>query len=330
MPNSTIAKIASLKSIMVVLTMLTSTAATSQKEEVKYTSQFNFGCTLNLNYSKGQQFAGVKLFGGFNVTGVYKSTWVFNYGPSIAIYTKSLGANTNPLVNDIQLDFANSFGVGVCGGSDLSYIKYFRTINNASYYNVGVQKSFVGLMSANFIVNNHHRNQTVGSISLSFPGVTINYANDGAFPFNYVPLADNFDRWWTGGLGIYFHNRQSYNTVEFNFDQFTGYEPLLYEMSSMLGINVPRYIPEDSSVNRKKERYGSYNSSSYNLKIYFTKGYAVDIGVLGCLVGRGGTPFGLQDIIHTLGGYALHPNTDPTKIYLGATFNNLSNVYFKK
>jgi hypothetical protein len=101
-------------------------------------------------------------------------------------------------------------------------------------------------------------------------------------------------------------------------------------MSSLLGINVPRYIPTDSTVAGRKRRNDSYNSSAYNLKIFFTKGYAVDMGVIGSLISKNGTPWGLQDIIHTLGGYALHPNTDITRFYLGATYNNLSDVHFKK
>ena len=108
------------------------------------------------------------------------------------------------------------------------------------------------ILASNFILNNHKRNQIVGSVSFSAPDFTINYYNDGAQPFDFLPLADNFDRWWTGGFGIYIHNHKNYNIAELSFDQFTGYSPLLYELSNLIGINLPDYNVEDSNLNIKE------------------------------------------------------------------------------
>jgi hypothetical protein len=66
----------------------------------QYNWQFNFGCDLHFIYGKGQTFPGLRLFAGFSAAGNYKNKLLLNYGPSIAVYTKGLGANLNPLVGD--------------------------------------------------------------------------------------------------------------------------------------------------------------------------------------------------------------------------------------
>ena len=152
------------------------------------------------------------------------------------------------------MTFTNNFVVDVA----------FKSINTAAFYNMSSNKSTAIFLGSNFILNNHKRNQVVGSFTASFPGVTINYYNDGAFPFDKLPFADNFDRWWTGGFGFYFHNRQSYNNAEFTFDQFTGYSPLLYELSNLIGINLPDYNMDSLSVaQRKKTLSPAFNKQGF-------------------------------------------------------------------
>ena len=63
----------------------------------QYNTQVNAGAHLNLTYGKGQRFPGLKIFAGFNVFATGKKHILFNYGPSLSIYTKSIGANLNPL-----------------------------------------------------------------------------------------------------------------------------------------------------------------------------------------------------------------------------------------
>ncbi|GGB23330.1 hypothetical protein [Puia dinghuensis] len=290
-----------------------------------YRVNVNIGCNLIFTYGPGQRYAGYKVFAGASLSGLYHHSFVLNYGPSLAVYTKSLGANLNPLVGDIQLDLINSFSIGSTWGGSLPYLKFFRTIGNASYYNFVSGERYAALATSSLVLNNHKRNQVVGAVTFSSPSVTINYYNDGAFPFTVLPVADNFDRYWTGGFGMYFHNKRNYNTVEFSFDQFTGYSPLLYELSGLLGINIPVYdLTRDSSANKRLPP--SYNTSAYNLKIYMDKGYAVDAGVIGSLRTTGGAVFGLQDIIHTLGHFPLHPNNDPNRFYIGGTYNQFNPI----
>ena len=301
-----------------------------------YTGNFNFGCNLTLNYSKGSTaFPGLKVFCGFAANGVYKGHFILNYGPSFCIYTKSIGANLNPLVSDVQMDLVNSFSFGA-GANDLPYYKLFRTIDNGSYYNVLLNKDYAFLLTSNFILNNHKRNQVVGSLSFSFPQFTVNYFNDGGAPFYRIPIADNLDRYWTGGFSVFVHNKSNfksaYNSVEASFDQFTGYSPLLFEACSMLGIYMPNYnLQYDENTHDPKS--ANYNTSMYDLKIFLIKGYGIDIGAMGALKDRSYRKkkefyFGLQDIIHVKGGFSLHPNNDNQHFFIGGVYNNLSNVSF--
>ncbi|MEO8763660.1 MAG: hypothetical protein ABI416_05205 [Ginsengibacter sp.] len=293
----------------------------------KYNGYFNFGCNLNFTYGPSQRFPALRLYAAFIANGIYKKNFTVNYGPSISIYTKGLGANLNPLTGDIQIDFTNSFSIGAAWGKELTYTKFFKTLNTGSFYNIAGNTKYGAYLTTNFILNNHRRNQIVGSVSFSAPDFTVNYYNDGAQPFDMLPLADNFDRWWTGGFGIYIHNHKNYNTAELSFDQFTGYSPLLYELSNLIGINLPDYNIEDSTARYKKDQVTpAFNTSNYNLKIFLGPGYAIDAGVTGSLRTKTGRVFGLQEIIHTMLRYPLHPNNDINRFYIGGTYNNMNNV----
>lgn len=292
-----------------------------------YNGYFNFGCNIFFTYGKAQTFPGLRLYAAFIANGIYKNNFTVNYGPSVALYTKTLGSNLNPLTGDIQIDFINSFSVGSAWGKELSYTKFFKTLNTASFYNIATRKKYGAYLSTNFILNNHKRNQVVGSVTFSSPDFSVNYYNDGAAPFNFLPLADNFDRWWTGGFGIYIHNHKNYNIAEFSFDQFTGYSPLLYELSNLIGINLPNYNIDDSmSLKNGSHVAPAFNTSAYNLKIFLAQGYAIDAGVLGSLRTKKGRVFGLQEIIHTMFHYPLHPNNDINRFYVGGTYNNMNDV----
>lgn len=292
-----------------------------------YNGYFNFGCNINFTYGPSQHFPGARVFAAFIANGVYKKSFTINYGPSVSVYTKSLGANLNPLVGDIQVDFTNSFTIGAAWGGNLSYTKFFKTFNTGSFYNLASSKKYGAYLTSNFVLNNHRRNQITGAVSLSTPHVSINYYNDGAPPFNLLPLADNFDRWWTGGFGIYVHNRKNFNAVELSFDQFTGYTPLMHELSNLIGINLPDYSVEDSVKNNKRGMLpAAFNTSAYNLKVFTMPGFAIDAGVLGSLRTKDGRVFGLQDIIHTMLRYPLHPNNDVNRFYIGGTYINMNHV----
>jgi hypothetical protein len=292
----------------------------------RYNCHLSFGANLYFYTGQGQKFPGWKAFAGASFSAVNKHHFLLNYGPSLALYSKSLGANLNPLTNDVQLDFANSFTAGGWWG-DPYYTKFLRTFGDAAFYNTVLDVRNAMMLSTVFVFNNHKRHQALGALTGSFGDFSINYYNDGGAPIEWIPLSDHFDRYWTGGLGMFFHNNDRFNTAEFLFDQFTGYEPMLYEMSALLGIRVPDYNRVDSGAAGSRIP-ANFNTSAYNLRIMPYRNFGIDIGVIGSLRTNGGAVFGLQDIIHTLGRYALHPNNDHNRFYLGGTYLNNPHVQF--
>lgn len=289
-----------------------------------YTAQFNAGAHINLTYGKGQKFPALRVFSGFSITGLHKKHLIVHYSPSLSIYTKTIGANLNPLVGDIQIDLTNTISAGYGWGGMIPYYKFLRTIHTGDYYNISLNLKNAALLSTNFILNNHKRNQIVGSITGSIGQVSFNYYNDGAFPFDLIPLADNFDRYWTGGGALFFHTKQGFNRTEVSFDQFTGYTPLLYEVSHILGINIPLYKNDDP--NSKKVQPKTFNTSAYQVKIFTDRNFALDAGVIGNLMDKKGNHYGVQDLIHIALKLPLHPNNDMNRYFFGATYNNRPDV----
>ena len=280
----------------------------------------NFGCNVFLHWSKAQKFPGLRVFGALSIVGTYRETFLLHYGPSLSIYTKTIGANLNPLVNDIQVDFTHSFSAGLGWGDRTSYLKRSRTTHSGDYYNLVIRKANAFLLSTNFLFNNHRRHQAIGSANLTIGPVTVNYNNDGV-PFGDMMLADGFDRYWTGGGAVMVHSDRSFNYVELSFDQFTGYQPLLYEMANIIGINIPQYSADSSQ--RRKQIPNNYNTSMYQLKIGLDLYASVDIGLLGSMYAARSRRFwGIQDMIHLRGRYPFHPNTDKTRVFFGGTYTN--------
>jgi hypothetical protein len=78
-----------------------------------YNGQFNFGCQVFLYtfFLRQITFPGLRAYTGFRA-GVVKGDFLLNYGSSVSVYTKTVGANLNPMVGDWQIDFTNSFSAG--------------------------------------------------------------------------------------------------------------------------------------------------------------------------------------------------------------------------
>lgn len=252
------------------------------------------------------------------ISGIYKKNLFTNYGLSISAYSKTLGANLNPLLSDVQFDLTNSVSVGGCWGGDLEYNKMMRTINNGTFYNVSSTAKNAAFITTQLILNSSKRNQFVGSVSGSFKNFSFNYHNDGGPVINWLSLGDEFDRWWTGGWGLFFHNSKGYNDVEVSFDQFTGYSPLLYEMSTLLGLKVP--------LIESKEKKQDFNTANYNVRIFPTPNLGIDFGVVGSLRGKYKV-WGFQEITHIGLNHALHSNYDSNRFYLGGAYNYRSNDF---
>lgn len=297
---------------------------------------------------RAQRFPGIHAFATFMVNGNYEKWLHTSYSATLTIYNKSLGNNLNPLVSDVQIDFVNTLTLGAGWSMNqnrrfvnfeqnrVPYMKYMRTINNGPGYNLKHDFEYALLISSNFLLNNHRRNQTNGNITVTTEKFTLSYYNDGAPPVSWFSLADGFDRYWTGGVMMFFHTHKNRNAVEFSFDQFTGYTPLLYELAAKLGMNVPEYATSDHSKEHNgadiplgikyQSRFSSasYNSSAYNLRVFLNDDIALDAGILGSMMwGKNGNErhFGLQDIIHINGRYSLHPNRDINRFFLGMFYN---------
>ncbi len=311
----------------------------------RLTMELRFGINCNLynfnpfNHQRKQKFPGLRAFGSVILVGHINRYLSTNYAASVALYNKSLGNNLSPLVSDIQIDLINTVSIGAgwdfgrngrvlnFDHNQVGYTKYLRTVGSAPFYNLKHNFESALFFSTNFILNNHHRNQTVGSVTITTGDFSLNYYNDGAPPISTFNLGDGFDRYWTGGILLLGHSNAGYNRLELSFDQFTGYQALVYELSNLLGIDIPEYEDPDRNHRTEKERvrdrYSSsaFNSSTYNLRYFFDPNYALDIGILGAMVDKKERHWALQDIIHINGRYTLHPNKDTDRFFIGMTYN---------
>ena len=278
---------------------------------LKTLAQISFGGNLFLNYSKKQQFPGLRLFVSATFKKEVSKNFHLIYAPSIAVYTNTIGSNLNPVASDYQVDFSNTIMFGLVSNRQVSYTKNLRTLHNADYYNLYNDREHGVFMGTNFILNNHKRNQIVSSLVLNIHKTSVLYYNDGPF-MDVLGLADKFDRYWTGGIGFYQANDKGFNSMELSFDQFTGYQPLIYELSNILGFDVPQYNADKNT---------NYNTATYQLKIGLEKEVSIDLGVIGSL--RKGTKhYGIQDIIHIGRKMSIHPNDDKNRIFVGFSYFN--------
>lgn len=293
----------------------------TRAQDVKLNFELRFGLNFNLNISSASSFPGANVFGSFLLTSKFKNLkgLMTNYGATVSVYTGSLGNDRNLLQSDLQIDFTNALTLGY-GFNQVSYPKYLMTLQNSPAYNLTHDFKYALFVGTNFVLNNHHRNQAIGSITATIDNFSLNYYNDGALPLG---IADNFDRWWTGGLAAIVHDRRGFNRVEATFDQFTGYSPLLYEISTILGINVSEYSHNnnvDADPIYRVITPSSYNCSAYNVRVFLAENFAVQAGVIGSLK-FGEKLYGLQDIIHSRGRFSLHPNKDLNRFSMGLTYN---------
>lgn len=273
------------------------------------------GANFMLHHSRAQRFPGIRLFGTVSITGTWKNNLLLHYGPALSVYTRTIGSNMNPLAADLQVDFSHTFSFGWIGGPVEDHIKQIRTLHTGDYYNLVIDRKYAVLLSTNAIFNSHRRHQLQGAMTLTMDQLTLNYHNDGP-PFQALMLADGFDRYWTGGGALFVHDTRGFNRVVAGFDQFTGYQPLLYELSNLLGIHLPSYGLDGVTTRH------DHNTSQYHLRFGLDHNLSIDMGVLGSLYHAASRRyFGLQDIIHLKGRYPFHPNHDANRFFLGAGVN---------
>ncbi len=248
-----------------------------------------------------------------------------NYALTLSIYNKTVGNNTNRLFSDIQMDLVNTFSAGV-GGKTIDYFKYSRTINNSQNYNIKHNMDRAVIFSTNFLINNYRRNQTLSSLNITLNDITVNYYNDGGGLMSRLGLSDGFDRWWTGGGGVVKHTNDGFNEIEFYFKQFTGYSPLAYELSKVLGVDVPNYEIINNSLYTDGHvtiTPSSYNNSLVGVSYFLSNQVGFNAGLSGNLKKR--NYWGIQDIIHIVRKFPLHPNNESTRGFMGLNSNFILN-----
>jgi len=267
------------------------------------------------------KFPGFKLFVSVLLEQDFHDHWGVKSGNTLTMYKNSLGNDLNPTRADYQFDLMTSLTVSHGWEPSDTIVKYLRTVNSSQSYNIKHNYKYFGGISSIFIINSSKRHQILGAITGTIDQYSFNYYNDGGFPINVLPIADNFDRWWTGGVQLFVHNKEgNYNSMEFSFDQFTGYSPLKYELASLLGLRVSDY---NSDIGTNEST--SFNSSAYNIRLSLSEDKAINFGVNGNLstTSKNGTVryWGLQDMIHIARKIALHPNYDLNKFHIGFDYS---------
>ncbi len=308
-----------------------------------------FGAQITLNYKLGKQafrenFPGIKTFVGFNSFSELKLSnslrGSLNFGSSITLYNKSLGNSLNLGFQDNQIDWTSNIALGVLwGGKD--DIKSLQSINNTPFYNLRHKSKNAVQIGTNFIMNNYKRHQTNGMFSMTFDRFSMTYYNDGGPFFSQLGLGDNFDRYWTGGVLLYLHDKKmegdsvvaTFNRLEVTFDQFTGYRPQMYEITTIFGADIQDYDlfqqfgRQDSTLNYSvvpKDKVGyDFNASRYSVNYNFDESIGASLGIIGSLRDlKREKYFALQDIIHILTEVPIHPNKDTNRLSLGFNYKS--------
>ena len=120
---------------------------------------------------------------------------------------------------------------------------------------------------------NHSRNQQLGSISVAGGPFTFQYYNDGT-PFGVFGSADLFDRYWTGGGSFGYYSKKDNHTInEFiiRYDNYTGYQPNLFEVAGLLDINhMPYKSKEEQFYNQARYKYslGLYSNNRFSISVW--------------------------------------------------------------
>jgi hypothetical protein len=142
---------------------------------------------------------------------------------------------------------------------------------------------------------NHKRNQQLGFLGLGILEFAGCYANDGPI-FHTIGLGDGYDRWWTGAgfAGLYFQNDKGFVTdVSVQYLRYTGWQPNLYEMSNLLGIDYLSY-------KSKKEEF--LNQGAY----IWTVGIRNTVQLYGKFYEN--KKMDVQNLLHIGNSYTFHPN----------------------
>lgn len=120
---------------------------------------------------------------------------------------------------------------------------------------------------------NHRRNQQIGSLSLAGGPFTFQYYNDGT-PFGLIGSGDLFDRYWTGGGSFGYYSKKDnhvINEIIVRYDNYTGYQPNLFDVAGLLDINnMPYKSKEEQFYNQARYKYtlGMYSNNRFSMSVW--------------------------------------------------------------
>jgi hypothetical protein len=231
-----------------------------------------------------------------------------------------------------NLDFVISPSITL-GLGQLHQLTHIRPFNYMSVLNITHNYAGSLTMITNFVLNNHHRNQRVGAINFNIGSVSGGYYNDVMrmiFEYEGMGMADDHDRYWTGGgfLNI------RVNQIEFfyDFDRFTGFGGKLFEISKLLGLNQVYYrynkdLIEDKSkdpnyVLSENELFYNRGKISFGLRFYGTE--LNQISFLSYTM-IGNPKWDIQNIIHKSRLNPFHPSYSIEMSQAGIGYSGLIN-----
>ncbi|MEM9327933.1 MAG: polymorphic toxin type 23 domain-containing protein [Bacteroidota bacterium] len=157
------------------------------------------------------------------------------------------------------------------------------------------------------------KTQRIGYLNLQMDHFQLHYANDGAIPFNFSRLGDNYDRFWTGS-GMLSYEDEDYRMLV-GFDRFTGYRTNAFEFATLMGYKRVYYDEEQTF----------YNRGEWNME-FVAKRFRTDFGIS---LKFADMPFiETQDFIHYTGRMAIHPTPNKPNIFIGGVVDYNHNEDF--
>gem|GEM_PF-2474581 len=230
-------------------------------EQKKAVWGVSIGLHVELNKKRKSAF---RLFSSFALAQVVSQhQWhaIGGFQTEIELYRGGLGSSLlNTERNKINVEWRNIplLGVGFGNTLPLNGRPLFVSIGQSmgALYNPFDYSVSLGSYFINGI--NHKRNQQLGFVSIGLNFLNLYYANDGP-PFGGIGLGDRFDRYWTGSgeLGFYYaQGGLPFVSAAMRYDKFSGYQPLLYELGTMLQIdNLPYAKKGEQFYNQSRFQY---------------------------------------------------------------------------
>ncbi len=259
---------------------------------ILYSQNIKYHWAMNLKISIGlaKNITPLELSSNINIIREEKSNQS-GINANLTFYSGYLGSKLKSMKavnrNNLKsiLNFYSSLTFFTLINFDQKYFHYermkeFRPLNQIVNSLQENPFKYSGSLASTFILINKNL-QRVGSVNFRIGDISLGYFNDGP-PFNSFPglwTGDGEDRWFTGGGFIeYSDNEASYYWY---FERFTGYDPIAFKASSILGLTHTLYAEEQQEYN--------IGSTGLGLK---TKGFDITANILG------NDKLDLQNFIH--------------------------------